>query len=253
MTGIREKSMMNPGTVKTPRREALLALLAFGAVVGALAGCGQKQTAMETVPAYLPSPEALWRLKRVVLVELDRRDASPQVARELSESVFLAVQDRRVFPVDFVGSASPVAVLLPTGQGPRFSLEQLNDMRSTLQCDAVMVGAVTGFEPYPGAWMAVQVWLIDLRTGRVLWGVDHAWRTTDEPTSKRMQRYFAPAGCQDESDPLRLAEMSPRMLGNFVAWELAKALPQPPGVADSEPRRSPVAKALAETKKIFTN
>jgi len=227
--------------------------LAVGAVVGALAGCGQKQAAMETVPAYMPSAEALWRLKRVVLVELDRRDASPQVARELSESVFLAVQNRRVFPVDFATSALPVETSPPAGRGPRFTLEQLNEMRSALRCDAVMVGAVTGFGPYPGAWMAVQLWLVDLRTGRVLWGVDHAWRTTDEATSKRMQRYFASAGGEDGSDPLRLAEMSPRMLGDFVAWELAKALPQPPGMASSEPRQSPVAKALAETKKIFTN
>ena len=227
--------------------------LAVGAVVGALAGCGQNQAAMETIPAYLPSAEALWRLKRVVLVELDRRDASPQVARELSESVFLAVQKRRVFPVDFATSASPVEVSLPAGLSPRFTLEQLNDMRSALRCDAVMVGAITSFGPYPGAWMAVQLWLVDLRTGRVLWGVDHAWRTTDEATSKRMQRYFASAGSEDKSDPLRLAEMSPRMLSDFVAWELAKALPQPPGAASGEPQRSPVAKALAETKKIFTN
>ncbi len=228
--------------------------LAMGAVVAVLAGCGgQKPPVIETVPAYMPSAEALWRLKRVVLVELDRRDASPQVARELSESVFLAVQDRRVFPVELVASSSMVDVSMPVGHGPRFTLEQLSDMRSTLQCDAVMVGAVSGFGPYPGAWMAVQLWLVDLRTGRVLWGVDHAWRTTDEATSQRMQRYFAPSGVQDGADPLRLAEMSPRMFSSFVAWELARALPQMPGTVSSEPRRSPADKALAETKKIFTN
>ncbi len=234
-------------------RAATRTWLVVGAVVGTLAGCGQKQAAIETIPAYLPSAEALWRLKRVVLVELDRRDATPQVARDLSESVFLAVQNRRVFPVDFATSASPVEVSMPAGLGPRFTLEQLSDMRSALQCDAVMVGAITSFGPYPGAWMAVQLWLVDLRSGRILWGVDHAWRTTDEATSKRIRRYFAPAGGEDGSDPLRLAEMSPRMLSDFVAWELAKALPQPPGVVSSEPRRSPATKALAETKKIFTN
>ena len=229
--------------------------LAVGAAVAVLAGCGQKQAAMETVPAYMPSAEALWRLKRVVLIELDRRDASPQVARELSESVFLAVQNRRVFPVELMAAStsSPVNVSMPVGRGPRFTLEQLSEMRSTLRCDAVMVGAVSGFGPYPGAWMAVQLWLLDLRTGRVLWGVDHAWRTTDEATSKRMQRYFDCAGGQDGSDPFRLAEMSPRMFSSFVASELARALPQPPGAASSEPRRSAADKALAETKKIFTN
>jgi hypothetical protein len=237
-------------------RAATRTWLAVSAVVGALAGCGgPKQAAIETVPAYMPSAEALWRLKRVVLVELDPRDASPQVARELSESVFLAVQNRRVFPVDLMASASaiPIAVSMPAGQGPRFTLEQLGEMRSALKCDAVLVGAVTGFEPYPGAWIAVQLWLVDLRTGHVMWGVDHAWRTTDEATSKRMRRYFNPVGGEDGADPIRLAEMSPRMFTSFVAFELANALPQPPGPASPEPRQSPVAKALAETKKIFTN
>ena len=239
-------------------RAATRTWLAVGAVVGALAGCGgQREAAIETVPAYMPSAEALWRLKRVVLVELDRRDASPQVARDLSESVFLAVQNRRVFPVDLMasaaGSAMPVAVSMPVGQGPRFSLEQLGEMRSALNCDAVLVGAIAGFEPYPRAWIAVQLWLVDLRTGRVMWGVDHAWRTTDEATSKRMQRYFTPSGGEDGTDPIRLAEMSPRMFTAFVAAELANALPQPPGTASPEPRQSRGAKALAETKKIFTN
>ena len=237
-------------------RAAIRTWLAFGAVACALAGCGgQEQAAIETVPAYLPSAEALWRLKRVVLVELDRRDASPQVARDLSESVFLAVQNRRVFPVDLMasGSAAPIEVTMPVGQGPRFTLEQLGEMRSALKCDAVLVGAITGFGSYPGAWMAVQLWLVDLRNGRLMWGVDHAWRTTDEATSKRMRRYFASAAGEDESDPLRLAEMSPRMFSSFVAAELAQTLPQPPGVVSSEPRQSPAAKALAETRKIFTN
>jgi hypothetical protein len=240
--------MTTPAAIRTS--------LTVGALVLALAGCGgQKPPAMETVPAYLPSPEALWRLKRVVLVELDRRDASPQVARDLSESVFLAVQNRCVFPVDFMasGPAMPVEVSMPPGQGPRFTIEQLGQMRSALKCDAVLVGAITGFGSYPGAWMAVQLWLVDLRSGRLMWGVDHAWRTTDEATSKRMRRYFVSAAGEDESDPFRLAEMSPRMFSSFVAAELARALPQPPGVAGSEPRQSPAAKALAETRKIFTN
>ena len=237
-------------------RQAAGTWLALAAALGALSGCGaRKPPPMETVPAYLPSAEALWRLKRVVLVELDPRDASPQVARDLSESVFLAVQNRRVFPVDLMDSRSamPVEVSMPAGQGPRFTLEQLTQMRSALHCDAVLVGAITGFGSYPGTWMAVQIWLVDLRTGRLMWGVDHAWRTTDEETLERMRRYFASASDEDSADTLRLAEMSPRMFSRFVAWDLARALPQPLGTVNVEPRQSRTEKALAETKKIFTN
>jgi len=235
----------------TARPAMWMWLGAGAALVCALAGCGQSQASMEAIPAYSPSPEAIWRLKRVMLVGLDPRDSSPKVARELSESVYIALQSRGAFSVDFVPRNSPAGASLPAGGGPRFTLEELGAMRSALQCDAVMVGSVTGFQSFPGAWMAAQLWLIDLRNGRVLWGVDHAWRTTDASTIKRMERYFTSES--EEAEALRLAEMSPRTLSRFVAWEIARALPPPPGAPADQPRRSAVQRALVKTKKFFTN
>lgn len=223
------------------------------AVVCVLAGCGEKPVAMEAISAYSPSPAAIWGLKRVVLVELDPRTSSPEVARELSESVYMALQSRHAFSVDLVTRSSPVYASLPAGGGPRFTLEELGAMRSALRCDAVMVGSVTGFQPFPDAWMAAQLWLIDLRSGKVLWGVDHAWRTTDGSTIKRMERYFTSDSESEDAESLRLAEMSPRMLSRFVAWEMAKALPPQPGAPEDQPGRSGARKALVVTKKIFTN
>ncbi len=237
----------------TSRAAMRMCLAAVAALVCALAGCGDKQGAMEAIPAYSPSPEVVWRLKRVVLVELDPRDSSPEVARELSESIYTALKGRGAFSVDLVTRSSPAGASLPAGGGPRFTLQELGAMRSALRCDAVMVGSVTGFQPFPGAWMAAQLWLIDLRTGRVLWGVDHAWRTTDGSTIKRMERYFTSESESEEAESLRLAEMSPRMLSRFVAWEMARALPPPPGEPADRPGRSGARKALVITKKYFTN
>jgi len=226
---------------------------AGAALVCVLAGCGEKPGAMDAIPAYSPSPEAIWRLKRVVLIELDPRASSPEVARELSESVYLALQSRRTFSVDFVTRSSPAGASLPAGGGPQFTLQELGAMRSALRCNAVMVGSVTGFQPYPGTWLAAQLWLIDLRNGRVLWGVDHAWRTTDSSTIKKMERYLTTESDSDEAESLRLAEMSPRMLSRFVAWEMARALPSPPGTPADQPRRSTARRALVIIKKIVTN
>jgi len=126
-------------------------------------------------------------------------------------------------------------------------------MRSALRCDAVMVGSVTGFQPYPDAWIAAQLWLIDLRSGKVLWGVDHAWRTTDGSTMARMKKYFASESKSEDVESLRLAEMSPRLLSRFVAWEMARALPARSDAVEDRPGTSGVRKALVVTKKIFTN
>ncbi len=228
-------------------------VLAGIALVCVLAGCGETPADMEVIPAYSPSPASIWRLKRVVLVELAPRASSPEVARELSESIYMALQGRHMFSVDLVAKSSPRYVSLPEGRGPRFTLEELHAMRSALRCDAVIVGSVTGFQPYPDAWIAAQLWLIDLRSGKVLWGVDHAWRTTDGATMKRMKQYFASESECEGVESLRLAEMSPRMLSRFVAWEMARALPARSGAVEDRPGTSRARKALTVTKKIFTN
>ena len=238
----------------------MIARAAFGiwlgigaALVCALAGCGETLAEMEVIPAYSPSPESIWKLKRVVLVELAPRVSSPDVARELSESVYMALQGRHVFAVDLVAKSSPLCDSLPEGRGPRFTLEELDTLRSTLRCDAVMVGSVTGFQPYPDAWITAQHWLIDLRTGKVLWGVDHAWRTSDGSTMARMKKYFASESECEDVESIRLAEMSPRLLSRFVAWEMARALPSRSGAVKDRSGTSGARKALVATKKIFTN
>jgi len=238
----------------------MIARFAFGVWIGigaalacALAGCGETSAEMEVIPAYSPSPESVWKLKRVVLVELAPRASSPEVARELSESVYMALQGRQVFSVDLLAKSSPLCASLPEGRGPRFTLEELNTLRSNLRCDAVLVGSVTGFQPYPDAWMAAQLWLVDLRSGRILWGVDHAWRTTDSSTMARMKKYFASESNCEDGESIRLMEMSPRMMGRFVAWEMARALPARSGAVEERSETNGARKALVVTKKIFTN
>ncbi len=228
-------------------------ILAGIALVCVQAGCGETPGEIEVIPAYSPSPETVRQLKRVVLIELDPRASSPEVARDLSESVYMALQGSQSFSVDMVTRSSPLHASLPVCRGPRFTLEELGAMRSALRCDAVMVGSVTGFQPYPDAWIAAQLWLIDLRTGKVLWGVDHAWRTTDGATMERMKQYFASGSKCEDVESLRLAEMSPMMLGRFVAWEMARALPVRSGAVEDRPGTSGARKALVVTKKIFTN
>ena len=218
-----------------------------------IAGCGTPDLAVEPVPAYVASPEAIWGLKRVVLVELDSRDAPAELARDFSQSVRLAVQSRRVFPVDFAAAGEPLDTHLAGCRGPRLTLKQLVGLRKQLRCDAVMVGSVTAFEPYPDARLGVQIWLVDLRSGKLLWGVEHAWCVGDPATAEKMERYFDYPGCEDSESAVRLAEMSPRGFGDFVAWDLARSLPLPPGVAETSPRRDAGEHACDTAKNIMMN
>ena len=131
--------------------------------------------------------------------------------------------------------------------------EILADLRSAFRCDAVMFGSVTGFEPYPDARLALRLWLIDLRSGKLLWGVDHAWQVSEPATAEKMRHYYDAACGAAGDDAVRLAQMSPRAFGEFVAWDLARALPLPPGAAEPAPHRSTSDRVRDAARNICTN
>ena len=68
--------------------------------------------------------------------------------------------------------------------------------------------------------------LVDLREGRLIWGVDHIWDTTNRLTERSIERFFVKE-MRSGYGPAnwRLGLLSPRMFGKFVAHEAAGTLP----------------------------
>jgi hypothetical protein len=95
-----------------------------------------------------------------------------------------------------------------------------------LACDAILVGAVTQFEPYPHMQGGLYLRLVDVRTGRLIWSVDHVWDTADEKVRKRIQAFFEhELGKTDDPLKWRLATVSTQAFDRFVAYEAAGTLP----------------------------
>lgn len=225
-------------------------LLGLALALPTLTGCGSRNAALTPLPTYAPVPEAVWRLERVAMIELEPGQAPPEIARFLSESIQVAVSAQGPFTLDLVPACEASRITAAPCRAPRLTLEQLAALRSAYRCDGVMVGSVRGFEAYPDGSLSVQLWLIDLRSGRAVWGVDHAWRVSEPITAEKMRRHFAGTNGDDGA---RLAEMSPRAFAEFVAWELARALPLPPGQARSEPRPHFAERVGDAAWDIFTN
>ena len=166
--------------------------------------------------------------RRVVLVELAPDKGPSEVADGLTESLYKALQSKMLFHVDVVARTSPVCRDLPLSKRGNFSLTELENMREELQCDAVVFGSVTLSTPYPRQQVGVYLLMLDLRGGRLLWGIDHTWDTTDKLTEERLKDYFS-ENMRDGYGPAdwRLARMSPRMFHEFVAREVSATLPDP--------------------------
>ena len=195
-----------------------------------LAGCaGEAENRLGYYTA--PRPDLL-RVRRVAMLPLANESDHPGTELGLSEELFRAVQGCRLF---HVRPMAPAAEALPPVGTQPFTLDDLARLRRALGTDAVLAGAVTRWQPYPRMQTGLFLRLVDLRSGEVLWAVDHVWDATDEHTQRRLRRFFH-RQMGTGSDPFgwELGTVSPRAFQKFVAHEVAETLPRCAGRRDRE-------------------
>jgi hypothetical protein len=168
----------------------------------------------------------------VVLVELSYDDRCPNLRGDMTQALAKAIGDRMLFQVEVVRSDDPEVRELSLRAQGRKTLKDLGELREAFKCDAVLVGLIRHYEPYPRMQMALYLQLLDLKAGRLVWAVDHAWDTRDLATQQRMEEFFD-REMADDYGPLdwRIAVVSPRAFQKYVAGEVAGTLrvgPPPP-------------------------
>ncbi|MCY2932036.1 MAG: hypothetical protein NTV86_21590 [Planctomycetota bacterium] len=208
-------------------RNLVWLLSVLGAAVAALSsGCTAKgPEAMAPIPCYLESPGVMATVGRAVLVEPPSDPATATVARDLAQSMVRAMAARQIFQVDLatLGEAGLEESVLDGRH--TVTLEQMKAMRSAFRTDVVILANLTEFHPYPRMRMGLRLRMIDLRSGQLIWSVDHVWDGTQEATARRIQQYHT-TRTPGLSDPLewRVALVSPKAFGEFVAADVAGTL-----------------------------
>jgi hypothetical protein len=201
---------------------------------------------------FLSSRRDVLRTRRVVFVELmPEGTCPPQIARDATDALLHAVQRKRLFHVDVIRRTEPMCRDLPLDRLEALTIEHLAEMRESLGCDAVLFGRAGRFQPYPRMQLGLYVKLINLRDGKLVWGIDEFWDTTALKTQRRIQRYFR-REVRDGYEPLgwELILQSPRAFQQFVAYEAAGTLPdRRPGPAPANATgRARAARAKATPK-----
>lgn len=223
----------------TPRARTAVEIAAALLASCALSGCRQDAApAAREIGFFLSSPHDVHRVGRVVLVELGAVDeCPPDVAWDTTRALASAVQARRLFHVDVVRRADVVCRDLPIHGLEALTLEEMATMRAALGCDAVLFGRISHFQPFPCMQLGLYLKLMNLRDGKLVWGVDHIWDTTDRATERRIHEYYCEA-LRTGYDPLGpdLVLKSPKAFERFVTHEAAGTFPRRP---------SPTKKQLA--------
>lgn len=187
---------------------------------------------------YLNQKKDLSTIGRTALVELDNKSSYPQISTDVTEVLFQALQKKQPFGLAVVHRNNPAwrSLQLDWNSGyqtqdnalavpPTYTLDQLAAIRKMLKCDAVLVGTISQFRPYPHMTIGLRLKLVDLRDGQLLWALEQMWDNSDKTTEYRIKDYFQ---YQKRSGfaPLReqLVTVSPLEFIKFVAYEVAETI-----------------------------
>jgi hypothetical protein len=174
---------------------------------------------------YLNPYKDLHTLGRIALVEMDDNSGHPNISADITRALFVALQKKHIFGVTVVPHDHPEWQGLQENIDSLQALKNLLTMRETLKCDALLVGTITEYQPYPRMAIALRLKLIDLTDGQLLWGLEQVWDTADRNIEKRICDYFKDelrsgvASLREE-----LVVVSSLKFGKFVAYEVARTL-----------------------------
>lgn len=187
---------------------------------------------------YLNPKKDLCNVGRVAIVEPDNKSSYPQVSEDVTKSLFQALQKKQLFSLTLLRRNDPQWRSLQLNSNSTYTLEQLSALHRTLRCKAVLVGTITEYQPYPHMAMGLQLKLIDLEDGQLLWAFEQIWDSADKTTEQRIRSYFK-SQMRSGFVPLReqLVTLSPLRFIKFAAYEVAETLQPRNNLTTIQPRR----------------
>lgn len=188
-------------------------------------GCSMNGLSASSSQHYSHVSKSLSTIRTVCLVELHNNTAYPQISSDVTDSLYQTLQKKQLFSLSLLRQTETAWENLEIQAGSAYTLEQLLATRKMLGVDAVLVGTVTNYTPYPHMAMGLQLKLIDLRDGQVGWAVEQFWDTADKATQERIKKYFEKqlrSGYSTLGD--QLAVLSPVNFIMFVTYDATEVL-----------------------------
>jgi hypothetical protein len=222
---VAQRDKATPAGVVNPGSRGFLAALGLPAMFAILLACSCESDQEDAMAnSYYLSPQKdLRRLGRVALVEMDSTSSYPEIAAAVTDALFLEAQKKQAFGVMVVHRNDAAWQTLQENLDSLQGLRQLETARETLNCNGLLLGTVTRYEPYPHMVIGLRLKLLDLADGQLLWGLEQVWDGSDRSIQKRIKAYLK-EDRQTVNSPLReeLVVVSPLNFCKFVAYEVAR-------------------------------
>ena len=139
---------------------------------------------------YINPRKNLFSVGKIAIVELYNNSSSPQIALDTTEALFQALQKKQIFSINVVRQNNPQWKSLSLDINSKYTVEKFDSVQKTLSCNAIMLGTITHYQPYPHMVIGLKLKLIDLKDGRLLWALEQIWDTADKKIEQRIKKYF---------------------------------------------------------------
>lgn len=172
---------------------------------------------------YIDPAANVKTIGKVVILEFENRSTNPDICAGVTEAVGEALQKKHIFAVRTMHPSDDKWLALGLENVASFDADRLAQLEEQLDADAVIFGSVTQYYPYPHLLMGMNLKMIDLRKGKLLWAMEQVWDSSDKSLELRMKRYSK--DCMREGyQPLdwQLFITSPLAFNKFIAAEIAQ-------------------------------
>lgn len=164
---------------------------------------------------------------KVALFEPVDVTCSQNLSLELMDSLAREMRKLHIFSVMPVEKSQPFWHDFEGDSSGGYKAEQLTAMRKSLGVNAIVFGEITQYESFPKMNIGLRLRMLDLRSGKILWGVEQVWDVSDRSTQRRIDDYYK-TSLKHGYEPLgaEIVEVSPRAFNKFIAYEIATTVPR---------------------------
>jgi hypothetical protein len=196
------------------------------AITAFLAGCDIYRTPEPMADYFYLNPQKnLVDIGKVVLVQLENKSNYPEIAPDATQTLFEELQKKQIFSLRVVSDADTQWRSLQLDLHSSYTIEQLVIARNALRCDAIIIGTITQYSPYPHQIIGLNLKMISLDDGQLVWAFEQIWDTSDKKLEYRIKKYLQNQSASKSDIPgERLIRMSTIKFLKFVAYEVASTL-----------------------------
>jgi len=173
---------------------------------------------------YLNPDKDLANIGRVTLIELANESSFPAISSDATEALSQAIQKKSLFGLSAISQSDSAWRSLQLDMDSSYTLTQLSAIRDSLNSDALLIGTVTTFKPYPHMTIGLRLKMLDLTDGQLIWATEQIWDSTDKTVENRIKSYYDGNIFRSATLGEQLGTISSLKFIKFVAHEVSQTM-----------------------------